>query len=127
MFKSLFGSKKEQRELNWNRLTELSQLNEIEITSTHKPVVIFKHSTRCGVSRMVLSQFEANTDFDEDGVDLYYLDLLNYREISNDIAERFQVHHQSPQMLILKDRKVIHYSSHSEITPSIINRILESA
>ena len=75
-------------------MTELSQLNEIEITSTHKPVVIFKHSTRCGVSRMVLSQFQANADFDEDGVDLYYLDLLNYREISNEIAERFQVHHQ---------------------------------
>lgn len=125
MFKSLFGGKKEEKHLDWKSLTEMNQLSDIETTSETKPVVIFKHSTRCGISRMALNQFEANANFDEEAVDLYYLDLLNYRNISNAIAERFQVFHQSPQMLIIEDGQVVHHSSHSAIVPSAINQILE--
>ena len=124
MFKSLFGNKTEAKHLNWKRLTEMNQLDDIEVTSQKKPVVIFKHSTRCGISRMVFNQFEANADFEEDDVDLYYLDLLSYRNISNEIAERFQVFHQSPQMLIIKNGQVVHHSSHSEVVPSTINQML---
>jgi bacillithiol system protein YtxJ len=126
MFGSLFGKKNEEKHLNWKRLTEASQLDEIMDLSVAKPIVIFKHSTRCGISRMVLNQFEANADFNEDSVDLYYLDLLNYRSISNEISERFHVLHQSPQMLILSKGSVVHHSSHSEIVPSTINSILDA-
>jgi len=125
MFGSLFGNKSEKKHLNWTRLTDMSQLNEIEVTSSTKPVVIFKHSTRCGISRMVLNQFEANADFDEDAVELYYLDLLSYRDISNEIADRFQVFHQSPQMLIVINSEAVHHSSHAEIVPSTLHRILK--
>jgi len=125
MFGSLFGNKNEKKQLNWTKLIDISQLNEIEVASNTRPVVIFKHSTRCGISRMVLNQFEANADFDEEAIDLYYLDLLRYREISNAIAERFGVYHQSPQMLIIKNGQVVHHSSHSDIVPSTIHQFLE--
>ena len=125
MFKSLFGGKTEVKHLNWKSLTEVSQLNDIEDASQTKPVVIFKHSTRCGISRMVFNQFEANADIDDNAVELYYLDLLSYRGISDQIAERFQVVHQSPQMLVIKNGQIVYHSSHSAVVPSTINQILE--
>jgi bacillithiol system protein YtxJ len=75
--------------MNWNALTDLEQLNEI-ISLNEKPVVIFKHSTRCSISRMALKQFENEFDF-SDKVTPYFLDLIAHREISNGIASRFGV------------------------------------
>ena len=92
MFKKLFGSKepKEEKVLPWIPLTTLGQLNSISEKSKLKTQLIFKHSTRCGISRMVMSQFSElyNTDAN---ADLYYLDLLNYREVSNEVGYQFQV------------------------------------
>jgi bacillithiol system protein YtxJ len=88
--------------MNWNALTDLEQLNEIISLSSEKPVVIFKHSTRCSISRMALKQFENEFDF-SDKVTPYFLDLIAHREISNGIASRFSVVHQSPQLLLIKE------------------------
>jgi bacillithiol system protein YtxJ len=108
--------KKEIEEVPWHALTEIDQLNEIEQESEKQPVVIFKHSTRCGVSRMVLNNFERNYDLKKDKeVKLYFLDLLANRDISNEVASRFSVRHESPQMIILKDKQVVHHSSHQSI------------
>jgi len=99
---------------NWNDLTDLGQLNEIIALSNEKPVAIFKHSTRCSVSRMALKQFENEFDF-SDKVTPYFLDLIAYRAISNEIANRFGVQHQSPQLLLIKEGKAIYNASHSDI------------
>ncbi|HBY67023.1 MAG TPA: bacillithiol system redox-active protein YtxJ [Flavobacteriaceae bacterium] len=93
----------------------MEQLEEIIKESKNKPVAIFKHSTRCGISRMVLKQFEKNYDLDDNQLKLYFLDLLQNRDISNEIAARFKVHHESPQMIVLKDGEVIHHDSHQGI------------
>lgn len=109
-------SKEEIKEVPWHALTELNQLDDIEEESTETTVAIFKHSTRCGISRMVLKNFE--NDFrgeEEKGFKLYYLDLLSNREISNEISRRFGVHHESPQLIVLKDREVVHHASHHSI------------
>jgi bacillithiol system protein YtxJ len=82
--------------------------------SNEKPVVIFKHSTRCSVSRFALKQFENEFDL-EDKVDAYFLDLLENRDISNAIATRFGVYHQSPQLLLIKEGKSVYDVSHSDI------------
>jgi bacillithiol system protein YtxJ len=82
--------------------------------SHQQPVIIFKHSTRCSISRMALKQFE--NEFDLEGrVTPYFLDLLNHRDISNEIATRFDVYHQSPQLLLIKEGKSICDASHSDI------------
>ncbi|NJW54594.1 bacillithiol system redox-active protein YtxJ [Salinimicrobium sp. CDJ15-91] len=103
-------------EVPWHALTESKQLEEIEKESEKMPVVIFKHSTRCGISRMVLNNFERGYDLPKDKeVKLYMLDLIANRNISNEVAERFGVRHESPQMIILKDQQVVHHASHQGI------------
>ncbi|MGX1024040.1 bacillithiol system redox-active protein YtxJ [Psychroflexus sp. MBR-150] len=123
---TLFGSKKEQKSLNWKVLEDIKQLDNALDISKDKPVVIFKHSTSCGISRMVLNQFQNNADFDEDAVLLLYLDLLAHRDVSNAIAEKLGVLHQSPQLIILHKGQVVHQASHSAIVPGAINRVLEN-
>tara|TARA_B110000003_G_scaffold64085_1_gene64717 strand:+ start:1677 stop:2054 length:378 start_codon:yes stop_codon:yes gene_type:complete len=81
-----------------------------------RPQLIFKHSTRCSISRYVLSDFIAHYTFSSDELESHYLDLLNYREISNQIADQLEVTHQSPQILLIKNGKVVVYASHEGIT-----------
>ncbi|MFD0778792.1 bacillithiol system redox-active protein YtxJ [Flavobacterium myungsuense] len=95
-------------------MNNLGQLNEVVNTSTEKLVLIFKHSTRCSVSRMALKQFENEFDLSEKVV-TYYLDVLENRAISNEIASRFNVYHESPQILVIKDGKSVFDASHSDI------------
>ena len=118
LFSNVFGSSESQNtsksKINWINLTDLGQLNEIMTVSNDKPVVIFKHSTRCSVSRMALKQFENEFDL-VDQVDVYFLDLLEHRDISNEIASRFKVYHQSPQLLLIKEGKSVYDVSHSDI------------
>jgi bacillithiol system protein YtxJ len=117
-FKNMFNSSADkdlnENKINWNELTDLGQLNEIIAISNEKPVAIFKHSTRCSVSRMALKQFENEFD-SSDKVTPYFLDLIEYRAISNEIATRFGVTHQSPQLILIKEGKAIYNVSHSDI------------
>ena len=116
--KNIFGSSENQNDSNskmdWEPLNHISQLDEIITLSKEKPVAIFKHSTRCSISRMALKQFENEFDFPEK-VTPYFLDLITFREVSNDIASRFGVQHQSPQLILIKDGKAIYTTSHSDI------------
>jgi bacillithiol system protein YtxJ len=118
LFKSIFGDSENKNtntsKINWIELTDLGQLNEIMELSHQQPVAIFKHSTRCSISRMALKQFENEFDL-EGSVTPYFLDLINYRDISNEIATRFEVYHQSPQLLLIKEGKSIYDASHSDI------------
>jgi bacillithiol system protein YtxJ len=126
LFKNIFGSsddEKKSSKIAWRQLTDLGLLNEIVELSNEKPVLIFKHSTRCSISRMALKQFE--NDFElEDRIIPYYLDLLNHRDISNAIAERFGVFHQSPQIIVIKDGKAIFDTSHESIDARKIEQYL---
>jgi bacillithiol system protein YtxJ len=116
--KNIFGSeetpKSQESKMNWEILTDVNQLGEIIFNSNEKPAVIFKHSTRCSVSRMALKQFENEFDL-QDKVTPYFLDLITYREISNEIANRFGVYHESPQILLIKDGQSVYDASHSDI------------
>ena len=118
VFNYIFGKSgnqnSEESKINWIPLTFIGQLDEIVAFSNQKPVVIFKHSTRCSISRMALKQFENEYDL-EDKVDVYFLDLLEHRDISTEIASRFNVVHQSPQLLLINDGKSVYDVSHSDI------------
>ncbi len=116
IFKSIFGEKSEKKEqpiVNWIPLTDVNQLDEIIKKSSGKYQAIFKHSTRCGISSGVKRQFERQEDTGE--IDFYYLDLLSYRAISDEIAARFGVMHQSPQLLVFKNGAVAAHGSHYDI------------
>ena len=124
-FKNIFNSSDDansnENKIIWNELTDLAQLNEITIISNEKPVAIFKHSTRCSISRMALKQFE-NEFNSSDKVTPYFLDLIAHRDISNEIATRFGVHHQSPQLILIKEGKAIYNVSHSDIDAEELGR-----
>lgn len=117
-------AKEEIVETPWHVLSTMEQLEEIIEESKNKPVAVFKHSTRCGISRMVLKQFEKNYDLSDDQLKLYFLDLLQNRDISGEIANRFKVQHESPQMIVLKDGEVVHHDSHQGIDAEHLERII---
>lgn len=122
-FKNIFSGSENQNDssnkINWTALTDLGQLNDIIALSNEKPVAIFKHSTRCSVSRMALKQFENEFDL-SDKVTPYFLDLIAYRDISNEIASRFGVTHQSPQLLLIKGGNSVYNVSHSDIDAEVL-------
>ena len=99
----------------WNDLTDIQQLDAIAQESSETPVIIFKHSTRCSVSRMALKNFEREYAIDIDTAKPYFLDLLEHRDVSNEIASRFGVVHQSPQLILIKNGKAVYTTSHSDI------------
>jgi bacillithiol system protein YtxJ len=96
--------------MNWQALNDMEQLESIKAASFNKPQVIFKHSTTCSISRMALDRFERAAA--PENVDFHYLDLLKYRPISAAIAEKFQVFHESPQVLLIKQGECIYDESH---------------
>jgi len=99
--------------LAWQKLENLSQLNEVDSNSSDTTVAIFKHSTRCSISSMALARLEKGWDVEK--IPIYFLDLISYREISNAIADRYGVTHESPQLILVKDGKAIFNSSHMSI------------
>jgi bacillithiol system protein YtxJ len=125
--KNIFGSSNPevaQSKIDWNPLTDLGQLDEIVATSHTKPVLIFKHSTTCSISRMALKNFENEFDIKQQ-ITPYFLDLLNYRAVSNEIASRFNVVHQSPQIVLIKDGIAVYNTSHENIDATILKEKLK--
>lgn len=108
--------------MNWISLTQLEQLEQIQEASKHKPQLIFKHSTTCSISKMALARMERYET--PDSIDFYLLDLLNYRIISNAIAEKFNVFHESPQALLIKNGECSYDESHGGIQ---MEEIIEQA
>lgn len=99
----------------WINLTSLEQLEELINESHATPIVIFKHSTRCDQSSALLKNFERRYDSKAGILKPYFLDLITYRDVSNEIALKFNVEHESPQVLFVKDGVVVKYASHREI------------
>lgn len=118
------GEPKEEKVLPWITLSDVSQLKTINDKSSTKTQVIFKHSTRCGISRMVMNQFVDAYDLTENDLDLYYLDLLNYREVSNEVGFKFQIMHESPQLLVVKNGVVVAHASHGAINDIDLSRFV---
>jgi bacillithiol system protein YtxJ len=116
--------KEELTGIQWEPLESVGQLDNIINNSEIKPKVIFKHSTRCGISRMVLNQFERGYEKNSDDVTFYFLDLLNYRDVSNAVAEKLNVVHQSPQVIILYNREILHIESHQGIDIKRVQEIV---
>jgi bacillithiol system protein YtxJ len=103
--------------MTWQDLTNDQQLETIKEDSHKAPVLIFKHSTRCSTSAMVLDRLERKwKDSDMAPVTAYFLDLLQYRPVSDKIQSTFYVQHESPQVLLIKDGRCIYHASHIDIS-----------
>ncbi len=98
--------------MNWINLTDAQQLLAIAEKSYVTPQLLFKHSTRCSISSVVKSRLDAA---DNTTIDCYYLDLLQHRNISNQIATDYKVEHESPQIIVIKNGDCIYDESQSAI------------
>jgi bacillithiol system protein YtxJ len=99
--------------MKWIPLLNEQQLEDIKKNSSHTPQVIFKHSSRCSLSSMARNRLDRN-EFPK-GIDFYFLDIINHRNISNKIAHDFHVHHESPQVLMITKGTCVYDESHSGI------------
>ncbi|CAA7197488.1 MULTISPECIES: bacillithiol system redox-active protein YtxJ [Chryseobacterium] len=122
-FNKIFSNNERDSTQNkiWKIIESEDDLKNAIDQSFHHKVALFKHSTSCFISKMVLKNFERDFESIEVDTDMYFLDLKAHRSISNKIAEEFEIRHESPQLLVLENGKVINNASHEDIS---INQIL---
>lgn len=120
----LFSSTTKQPAVNWVNLTSSEQLHELIKQAETAPVLLFKHSTRCSISSMALNRFEKEWDDSKPTCLCVYLDLIAYREISNEIAALLKVEHQSPQAILVRNNEVLYADSHNGISASDIQALI---
>ena len=109
--------------MTWIELTELSQVDEINAISKTRDVLIFKHSTTCSVSHVAKLRLEDRWDNSLD-MSTFYLDVKKYREISNRVADEYEVHHESPQAILIRKNEAIYDASHFDISVEEIKETL---
>lgn len=111
--------------MSWNNIETENQITELVQASYTRPQLIFKHSTRCGLSSTAKFQLDGALESLSDVFDLYYLDLLSHRNVSNAIAEQLDVPHASPQVIVVQNGKAAYDLSHALVTPRFIFDYME--
>ncbi|MBG16475.1 MAG: bacillithiol system redox-active protein YtxJ [Crocinitomicaceae bacterium] len=119
----MFWSKQKKSDFNWNYLKSIDDFNSAVEASFSADILLFKHSTRCSISTLAKSRIE-NSWKTSLSIKPYLIDVLNFREISNEIAHRFDVVHESPQVLVISSNKCLGYLSHSAIEMDEIEVII---
>lgn len=122
----LFSSSKPKAIFPWKNIESIQMLDELVSLTQDNAVLIFKHSTRCSISMMALTRFESEWDLNISNCDLYFLDLIAHRDISNKIAEITGVIHQSPQVIVLRKGEVLYEESHNSISARDIKKEVNS-
>ena len=119
IIKKLFGDRSEadnQSAINWTNLDRITDVEGMIDQSEQYTVLVFKHSNRCGISSSVLRRFERQAiNYEMDQLRFFLLNVVDHRNISNEISEQLSVHHESPQLIVIKNRKVIAHDSHYEL------------
>lgn len=112
--------------IQWKELKSLEQFEDMIKESEDNVVMLFKHSTRCSTSKLMLDRLQRSWAEEEmDTVVPYFLDLITYREISNAIAEYFQIEHESPQVILINDRKAFYDGSHFDIDYQQLKNVIK--
>ena len=101
--------------MEWNKLRSSDQLAVIREESKQSPILIFKNSSRCSISKMALDRLERKWNVEAAAIKPYFLDVLAHREVSNHVAAQFDIEHESPQVLLIRNGSAIYDSSHLEI------------
>jgi bacillithiol system protein YtxJ len=113
--------------INWREIHSIQDVAALRERSREVPCLIFKHSTRCSISTVAKYRLEGDWEPEDGEVELYYLDLIAHRDVSNHIAEVFKVYHESPQILLIRNGECTFDASHLDITVPEIREMLEEA
>lgn len=114
----MFWSRQTALPDHWKRLDDRVQVEHLIERSQTQPILIFKHSTRCSISAFALNRLIEGNEALKLRMEVHYLDLLQFRGLSNSIAEKLKVHHQSPQAILLSNGEVIGSCSHELVEPN---------
>ncbi len=102
--------------MNWKPLNDLEQIKGIDASSHQNAVLIFKHSTRCTISSMVLNRLEREWDaITSKEQPIFLLDLIRHRAVSNALTVHYGIEHESPQVLVIRNGRCVYNSSHTDI------------
>ena len=104
----------------WKTLCSTADVDAAIESSNQRSVVLFKHSTRCSISSMAWNRIININEDESESIGFYYLDLIQHRDVSNYIAERLSVNHESPQVIVVKNGEATLDISHFEIQPKEI-------
>jgi len=117
----------EELPTGWRALTTPAQIGGVAELSREQAVVIFKHSTRCGISHMAKYQLERDWPFEESELTLFVVDVIRHRPVSDEVSQAFGIIHQSPQVLLLLDAEVRYHTSHHMISADALQKALNAA
>lgn len=125
---SLFDHLRQSEEIHpdWQVLTDVTGLDTALALSYERPVVLFKHSTRCGISAHAKYRLENDWAFSQEELVFFYLDLIAYRPVSNQIADKLSIVHQSPQLILVRNGKAVYDTSHHSIQAASLREALEA-
>lgn|SRR5690554_5528780 len=118
-----FGKKSDENQLDWTNITSIEALEQAFAETDHGVSLFFKHSTRCSISSMALHRFE-NQWKKEHPCKLYFIDLIAHRDVSNALSELSAVEHESPQVILIQERKTIYFASHNGISANEIQNLI---
>jgi bacillithiol system protein YtxJ len=98
-------------------MKDLASLKELDaaLLPVPGPVVIYKHSTQCGICDTAIEEVRSFEEKHPSAATIYYLDLLAHRELSNAVARRLGIRHESPQAIVLREGKPIAVLNHRAI------------
>jgi bacillithiol system protein YtxJ len=112
--------------IQWRTLADTATVDAIADMSMQTPVLIFKHSTRCSISSMAKMRLEQDWTLSPEAVVPYYLDLITYRPVSQYIADKFSVWHESPQVLLISKGECVYDASHLDIQVAELEEELQA-
>lgn len=126
--KSIFSHNSDHKGyLNWGDISESSKVHDIDDASQNKIQLIYKHSTRCATSYFALKNLENLPEESLNLTDIYIVDVISQRAISNHISQHYKVRHQSPQVILVKNGQVLWNGSHGEVRTDVIIKVIDEA
>lgn len=109
--------------MGWKHLQNVGDLDGIVAASHSRPQLVLKHSTRCSISAAAKHRFDSDLYALGLAMDLHYLDLLVHRDVSNAVAEKTGIRHESPQALLIIGGEVAYHDSHYGIDPEAVRQL----
>ena len=106
----------------WHNLESVESLNKVIADSNTKTTFIFKHSVRCSISSLALNRLSGAAK----KTDIYIIDVINHRDISNAAERLLSIVHQSPQLLVVSGEKCIHDVSHLGVSSAVVDEFVAS-
>ncbi len=113
-------------DMNWNILDSEEQLKQLVDNSKSSPQLILKDSKTCSISAFATERLHQSWD-EELPIDVWEVDVIADRPLSQEIAARFNIQHESPQVLLIRDGQCTYTTSHLDIRPEVIEAQLEES